>query len=88
MRHVLDHENGRRRAYLWGMTSSGDNQTLVDARAIAELFHVTVETVRTWTRQGRIPHMRPSRGTVRYSVEAVRAAIERPADFRLAAVQT
>jgi len=58
---------------------------LVDASAIARRFGVTVATIHTWTRQGRIPCIRPTHSTVRYSIEAVERALMRPA--RSAAAQ-
>lgn len=51
---------------------------LVDARVVAERFAVKPETVRTWTRQGRIPCIRPTRTTVRYDMADVEKALRRP----------
>lgn len=53
---------------------------LVDAKALARRFGVSVDTVRAWTRQRRIPCLRINRGVVRYSIDAVERAIERPVD--------
>ena len=52
---------------------------LVNAKTLADLFGVTVATVHTWTRQRRIPCVRPTQATVRYSIEAVEQALVRPA---------
>ena len=50
---------------------------LVTADAIAKRFHVSVETVRRWTRADIIPCFRPSTRVVRYSIEAVDRALAR-----------
>ncbi len=52
-------------------------QKLVTAREVAQLFSVTVGTVNRWTRQGRIPCVRPSRRVVRYALAEVEAALRR-----------
>jgi excisionase family DNA binding protein len=52
-------------------------QELATAREIARRYGVTVETVNRWTREGRIPCVRPSRRTVRYALADVEAAVSR-----------
>ena len=52
---------------------------LVDASKIAEIFGVTIQTVQTWTRQGRIPCIRPTQMTVRYRLADVERALTCPA---------
>lgn len=52
---------------------------LVDAQRIAEHFSVKVATIHAWTRQGRIPCVRPTQSTVRYRVADVERALNRPA---------
>jgi excisionase family DNA binding protein len=51
---------------------------LVDSKSVAKRFGVSIETVRAWTRQGRIPCIRVNRATVRYSLQEVEKAIEKP----------
>jgi phage terminase Nu1 subunit (DNA packaging protein) len=55
-------------------------QRLVDARTIAAVFGVTVNTVNAWVRRGFIPCVRPSRRIVRFDLGSVRRAIERNAE--------
>jgi excisionase family DNA binding protein len=57
-------------------------ETLANAKAVAEHFGVTVATVYTWTRQGRIPCIRPSRGVVRFRMDEVERAIAQPSQER------
>ena len=52
---------------------------LVDAQTVADRFGVKVVTVLAWTRQGRIPCIRPTQTTVRYSRAKVERALSRPA---------
>lgn len=53
-------------------------EKLVTAKNIAERFGVTIDTVYSWTRQGRIPCIKPSPGTVRYDLIEVERALHRP----------
>ena len=48
---------------------------LVDAHAVAARFGVKVATVYAWTRQGRIPCVRPTRSTIRYLMQEVEGAL-------------
>lgn len=50
---------------------------LVDAKALAQHFGVKVATVHTWVRQGRIPCIRVSQGTVRFRLPDVEQALTR-----------
>jgi excisionase family DNA binding protein len=43
----------------------------VDARALAERLDVTYETVLTWTRRGKIPHVRDGRGRYLFNLDSV-----------------
>lgn len=52
-------------------------QELVTAREIARYFGVALGTVNRWTREGRIPCVRPSRRVVRYALAEVEAAVRR-----------
>ena len=51
---------------------------LLTSRQIAEQFGVTVDTVRTWVRQGRIPFVRVTRRTIRFDPAQVVAALGHP----------
>ncbi len=55
---------------------------LVTSREVADRFGVTVETVQSWVRRGRIPHIRPSRRIVRFNMVDVERAITREAQER------
>lgn len=52
---------------------------LVTANQVAARFGVSVTTVNSWVRAGRIPCVRPSRRVVRFDLDAVEQAIARPA---------
>lgn len=52
---------------------------LVTAEEIARHFGVTVNTVYTWVRQGRIPHIRPSGGVIRFRLQDVERELTRAA---------
>ena len=52
---------------------------LVTTRDVAERYGVSVETVQAWVREGRIPHIRPSRKTVRFRFDDVERALTKPA---------
>lgn len=53
---------------------------LATAKTVAHRFGVSVETVRAWTRQRRIPCIRPTKGTVRFDLSAVLAALTKQAE--------
>ncbi len=50
---------------------------LVTSQDIADRFGVTVETVQSWVRRGRVPYIRPSRRVVRFRMEDVERSITR-----------
>lgn len=52
---------------------------LATANQVATRFGVSVTTVNSWVREGRIPCIRPSRRVVRFDLDAVEQAIARPA---------
>jgi len=52
---------------------------LIAAQTVADRFSVKLATVLAWTRQGRIPCIRPTQTTIRYSLEEVERALSRPA---------
>jgi excisionase family DNA binding protein len=43
----------------------------VDARALAGRLDVTYETVLTWARRGKIPHVRDGRGRLLFNLDSV-----------------
>lgn len=43
----------------------------VDARVLADRLNVTYETVLTWVRRGKIPHVRDGRGRVLFNLDSV-----------------
>lgn len=49
---------------------------LLTAEELAERLRVRPDTVRRWTRQGRIPTVRLSRKVIRYDLSRVLAAID------------
>lgn len=51
-------------------------QPLVSSFAIAKRYGVTVETVRRWVRERRIPCVRVSRRTVRFRPDEVERALK------------
>ncbi len=48
---------------------------LVTATELAKWLQVTPETVRLWSRRGRIPRVALSRKVIRYNVDAVMRAL-------------
>ena len=48
---------------------------LVTAECVAERFGVTVGTVNSWVRDGRVPYIRVSRRTVRFRLNEVEQAL-------------
>ena len=51
---------------------------LLTVTDIATFFGVRAETVHSWARSGRIPCIRPSKKTIRFRLEDVVRALERP----------
>ncbi|RJP30928.1 MAG: DNA-binding protein [Phycisphaerales bacterium] len=49
--------------------------SLVTSEQVAERFGVTVNTVRRWVRERRIPAIRASRRVVRFDLAAVECAL-------------
>jgi excisionase family DNA binding protein len=47
----------------------------VDARALAERLDVTYETVLTWVRRGKIPHVRDGRRRLLFNLDSVLSAL-------------
>lgn len=47
----------------------------VDASELAQAMGVTVATVQSWARQGKIPHLRDSKRRLLFDVDAVRDAL-------------
>ena len=54
---------------------NADESKPVTADDVARHFNVTIDTVRRWVRQGRIPFIRPSRRVVRFHLLAVESAL-------------
>ncbi len=54
-------------------------ERLSDARDVAARFGVTVECVRRWVRERRIPYIRASRKIVRFRLNEVEAALKQGA---------
>jgi excisionase family DNA binding protein len=52
---------------------------LVTPADLARRFGVTIETVRGWVREGRVPYLRPSRRVVRFRLADVERAIRHTA---------
>lgn len=54
---------------------------LYDARALAQALGVSVSTIRVWTRDGQIPCVRLTGGTIRYEADAlIKAFVDRRQD--------
>jgi excisionase family DNA binding protein len=47
----------------------------VDARDLAERLDVSYDTVLTWVRRGRIPHVRDGRGRLMFNLNSVIEAL-------------
>jgi excisionase family DNA binding protein len=55
----------------------------VDARELAERLDVSYDTVLTWVRRGRIPHVRDGRGRLRFNLDSVIEMLrKKPRDAR------
>jgi excisionase family DNA binding protein len=51
----------------------------VDARGLAERLDVTYDTVLTWVRRGKVPHVRDGRGRLMFNLDSVIGALcEKP----------
>jgi excisionase family DNA binding protein len=51
----------------------------VDARALAERLDVSYDTVLTWVRRGKVPHVRDGRGHLMFNLNSVIEALcEKP----------
>ena len=57
-----------------------NSESLVSGRELAAAFGVAITTVNRWRRQGLLPHVRVSRGCVRYRVADAIRAFERGQD--------
>ena len=49
---------------------------LISAASLADLLDVSSRTIRAWQKEGRLPYIKISPGTVRYDVAEVMAALE------------
>ena len=59
----------------------------VDARELAERLDVSYDTVLTWVRRGKIPHVRDGRGRLLFNLNAVLDTLrQKPEDARHEAV--
>ncbi|MBP9224441.1 MAG: helix-turn-helix domain-containing protein [Verrucomicrobiales bacterium] len=58
------------------MNETNEQAQLITAAALASLLSVSVRTIRAWQKEGRIPFVKLSRGTVRFSVSSVMEALE------------
>ncbi len=47
----------------------------VDARDLAERLDVSYDTVLTWVRRGKIPHVRAGRGRLMFNLDSVIEAL-------------
>ena len=47
----------------------------VDARTLADRLDVRYETVLTWVRRGKIPHVRDGRGRLLFNLDSVLSAL-------------
>jgi excisionase family DNA binding protein len=55
----------------------------VDAHALAERLDVGYDTVLTWVRRGKIPHVRDGRGRLLFNLNSVLEALrQKPRDAR------
>jgi excisionase family DNA binding protein len=52
----------------------------VDARDLAERLDVRYETVLTWVRRGKVPHVRDGRGRLLFNLDSVLKALRPAAD--------
>lgn len=58
------------------MKETNEQPQLITADSLASLLSVSVRTIRAWQKEGRIPFIKLSRGTVRFSVPSVMEALE------------
>ena len=55
----------------------------LDARELAERLDVSYDTVLTWVRRGKIPHVRDGRGRLLFNLNAVLETLrQKPLDSR------
>jgi len=59
------------------MKTTNEQPQLITADALATQLSVSVRTIRAWQAEGRIPYVRLSRGTVRFSLSSVMDALEK-----------
>lgn len=52
------------------------NDRLLNVEEVADLLGVSEKTIYNWVYERRIPHVKPTRGTVRFKVSALRQWIE------------
>ena len=52
----------------------------VDARALADRLDVSYETVLTWARRGKIPHIRDGRRRLMFNLDSVLSALRPEAE--------
>lgn len=58
------------------MNETNELPQLITADALATQLSVSVRTIRAWQAEGRIPYVKLSRGTVRFSLPSVMKALE------------
>ena len=63
------------------MSSEHQNE-LVSAETVADHFHVSVEAVRRWARDGRIPSFRANQRIDRFRLSDIERALAQPAEAR------
>jgi excisionase family DNA binding protein len=61
------------------MSKPDEHPQLIKAEKLASILSVSVRTIRAWQKEGRIPFVRLSPGTVRFSVPSVMEALEQRA---------
>jgi len=55
----------------------------LDARELAERLDVSYDTVLTWVRRGKVPHVRDGRGRLLFNLNAVLETLrQKPLDSR------
>jgi predicted site-specific integrase-resolvase len=59
-----------------------NSESLVSGRELAAAFGVAITTVNRWRRRGLLPHVRVSRGCVRYRVADAIRAFERGPELK------
>ena len=51
---------------------------LITVVEVARKFNVHIDTVRRWVRERRIPCLRPTTRTIRFDLDAVEKALQKP----------